>query len=75
MLCFTLKPFLSSVLDTGKQERSHLQSHFFVKDTSALVFNSFQLIEFTVCKCFPRHESIIFTRRYEWIRIGVPVHS
>lgn len=42
VLGFTPKPLLSPVLDAGKQERSHLQSHFF-EDTSALVFNGFQL--------------------------------
>lgn len=69
MLCFTPKALFSSVLDTEKQEKSHLQSHIFKKDISALVFNNFQLsyLQFTVCKCFPRHESIIFQGRYEWI--------
>lgn len=43
MLCFIPKALFSSVLDTGKQERSHLQSHIFEKDTSALVFSNFQL--------------------------------
>lgn len=69
ILCFTPKALFSSVLDTAKQERSHLQSHIFVKDTSALVFNNFQLScsLVIVCKCFPRQELIIFSRRYEWI--------
>lgn len=46
MLCFTPKALFSSVLDTGKKKKggiSFLQSHFFEEDTSALVFNNFQV--------------------------------
>lgn len=43
MLCFTPKALFTSMLDAGKQERSDLQSYISEKDTSALVFNNFQL--------------------------------